>query len=232
MLLTFLYHNVNRRKYSNSLEILQKQFLYFSKRYNIVVPGDPLKPFKLNICLTFDDAYFSFYHFIFPLLKKLKIKALLAIPVRFIENSSPSKSREMEINQTYCTWEEIKEMSDSGLVSIASHSYNHKNLLEKNIDLKKEIIESKLLIEKKIKKEVNTFVYPFGKFNKNIHNLVKKNYKYIMRIGSSFNLGWHNMNNIIYRINSDNLKRIDEHLKFYKNFSYSWFYLLNTFRGR
>jgi peptidoglycan/xylan/chitin deacetylase (PgdA/CDA1 family) len=231
MLLNFLYHDVNKEKYSNSLKILEKQFSYFSKKYNIVIPGDSLKPFKLNICLTFDDAYFSFYCFIFPLLKKLKIKALLAVPVKFIEDSF-LKSKKTEKNKIYCTWKEIKEMSDSGLVSIASHSYSHKNLLEKNVDLEKEIVKSKLLIERKIKKEVNTFVYPFGKFNKKIHNLVKRNYRYIMRIGSSFNLGWNNMNDIIYRISSDNLKEIDEHLKFYKYFSYSWFYLLNTFRGR
>ena len=29
---------------------------------------------------AFDDGFYDFYHYVFPILKKLKIKALLAIP--------------------------------------------------------------------------------------------------------------------------------------------------------
>jgi peptidoglycan/xylan/chitin deacetylase (PgdA/CDA1 family) len=131
-----------------------------------------------------------------------------------------------------CTWEELKEMVDSGLVSVASHSYSHKNLLEKNIDLDLEIVQSKKILEEHLKTNISTFVYPLGKFNDQIHSFTKKHYKYAMRIGSSFNLSWQNINKISYRIISDNLKTIDEQTKKKKIISYIWFYLLNTIRGR
>lgn len=246
MILTFLYHCIEKEKYSNKIDIINEQFSYFSKKYNIVVPGDKLSFLKKNICLTFDDGYFDFYHYIFPILKKFNIKALLAIPVKFILDDTKiapetrlavSYSQAMKKNiylekAPFCTWKEIEEMSNTGLVKIANHSYTHKNLLEDDADFEKEILLSKEILEKRLKKEIDTFVYPLGKFNSKVHNFTKNHYKYIIRIGSSFNLGWKNINNLIYRVISDNLKRKDEHLVYKKYLSYVWFYLLNTFRGR
>lgn len=246
MLLTFLYHHIGFGKYSNSINLLEENLAYLSKKYNIVLPKDKIDFFKLNICLTFDDAFFDFYHFVFPILKKLKIKALLAVPVKFILDDtnidqnirlsvSYKEAFEKEIylkKAPFCTWNELKEMSDSKLVQIASHSYNHQNLIDKNIDLDLEIIQSKKILEEKLQTKINTFVYPFGKFNKEIHNKVKKNYKFIMRIGSSFNLTWQNMNHMTYRIISDNLQMKDENLKFFKFANYLWNFLSNTIRKR
>lgn len=245
MLLTFLYHRIDEGKYANSKKNIEDNFEHLAKKYKIILPGDRIALFKTNICLTFDDGYFDFYYFVFPLLKKYKIKAQLAVPVKYIEEST-SLDPETRLSVPYaegmkkpflskvpfCTWEELKEMSDSGYVSIASHSYSHKNLLDDDVDLHLEIVESKKIIEKKLSKEVTTFVYPLGKFNEEIHKLTLKHYKYSMRIGSTFNLSWKNINNITYRIISDNLKSKNEKIKVLPFISYLWFYFLNTFRGR
>ena len=246
MLLTFLYHHIGNSKYSNSNEMIDSHFSFLKKNYKIVVPGDKLPPFHTNICLTFDDAYFDFYHFIFPLLKKFNIKAVLAVPVKYIVNSQhidPAKRLDMPHNMApnegicksggqFCSWEELEEMSKSELIHIASHSYSHKNLLEKDINLELEIIESKKILENNLNIKVSTFVYPLGKFDRKIHKMTMEHYKYAMRIGSTFNLSWQNINKIGYRINSDNLKSIDQNFKFFKFISYLWFYLLNAIRGR
>ena len=79
MLLTFLYHRIGKDKYSNSIEMIESNLSYLAKKYKIVVPGDKLSVFKINICLTFDDAYFDFYHYIFPILKKLISLAIFSI---------------------------------------------------------------------------------------------------------------------------------------------------------
>ena len=237
MLIAFLYHRVSDGKYANPIEVIEKQFTYLSKKYKIIVPSDKINLLKLDICLSFDDAYYDFYHYVFPLLKKLNIKAQLAVPVKFIQDSTEidpeirlsvpygkaMKDKNFLKKVPFCTWQEINEMASSGLVNIASHSYSHKNLLENDIDLNIEIIQSKKILEDKIKQKISTFVYPFGKFNENIHKFTKKHYKYVMRIGSTFNLTWQNINKISYRIISDNLKTIDEHLKLVKGISYVWF---------
>jgi len=246
MLLTFLFHRVNVGKYSSNPEIIKNLFAHLKKHYKIVTPENKLNPFRQNICLTFDDGYFDFYHHVFPLLKELNIKAVLSIPVKFILEDTDIDSK-IRLNVSYheamkndtfikkapfCTWKELKEMSDSNLVYIASHSYSHKNMLQNDVDLEKEIIFSKRILEEKLKKPIDTFVYPLGKFNDSIHKFVKIHYKYVMRIGSAINFSWQNMNKITYRIICDDLKRKNQFLKPYNYISYLWFFFLNTFRKR
>ncbi|NGX34891.1 MAG: Poly-beta-1,6-N-acetyl-D-glucosamine N-deacetylase [Candidatus Anoxychlamydiales bacterium] len=245
MLLTLSYHRVNSDKYSNSEKILKDHLTYIASKYKVVLPKDKLTSFKLNICLSFDDAFYDFYKYVFPLLKNLKIKAILAVPIKYIIETT-KVDEDIRLNVSYkdamkddiyktkapfCTWEEIKEMVDSKLVEIASHSYNHVNLIaSKNLDL--EIIKSKEILEDKLKTEINTFVYPMGKFNEKIHKMVKKHYKYVMRLGSAINFSWQNISSITYRIISDNLKTKNENLKLKNYISYFWFFFLNTFRKR
>ncbi len=246
MLLTFLYHRVSIGKYANTEKQIYEHLKYLSQKYKIVIPQDKINLFKLNICLTFDDAYFDFYKYVFPLLKNLKIKAVLAVPIKFIQEDTylddktrlsvtyheAMKNDNYKTKVPFCSWKEIKEMHDSGLVYIASHSYNHKNLLKDKVDFNLEIKESKKFLEKKLNTKIDTFVYPLGKFNEEIHKCVKKHYKYVMRIGSAINFSWQNITGITYRIISDNLKSKEEHLKIKRYISYLWFFFLNSFRKR
>ena len=81
----------------------------------------PPKP----VLLTFDDAYKSFYDFVFPLLKRLKIPAVLAVVGSWIEKGPPSA-----VKSPLMSWQEIAEVARSGLVEVASHSYDlHRNLI-------------------------------------------------------------------------------------------------------
>ncbi len=80
------------------------------------------------ILLTFDDGYESFYRVIYPLLKAYNFPAILAIVGKWIETKAPNKVSygDSLINRdNFLTWEEIREMNASGLVEIASHSYDH-----------------------------------------------------------------------------------------------------------
>lgn len=74
----------------------------------------PEKP----VLLTFDDAYKSFYEFVFPLLKRLKIPAVLGVVVSWIEKGPPPGFPYPLMN-----WKEIKEVARSPWVEVASHSY-------------------------------------------------------------------------------------------------------------
>ena len=244
MLLTFLYHHIfNKGKYSNSLDVIKKHLIHLKKNYSLVTPGDPLDYKKINVCLTFDDGYFDFYYFLYPILKELKIKVVLSLPVGFILDSSsiiPSLRvekanvdpfKDYQKYGTFCTFEELKEMLKENVIHIASHSVSHIDLTQK-CDLQKEIIDSKNTLEKNLPTKISTFTYPMGKFNKEVHELASKHYRYIMRIGSALNFSWHNKNNLIYRINSDNLSHINENLRFWRYSTYFLKFFLNTVRKK
>lgn len=245
-MLAFLYHRVGSGKYANPPEMLEAHFAYIAKRYPIVLPGEPLAPFSLNICLTFDDATYDFYHYAYPLLKKYALRALLAVPAGYIlEETSLDPAIRLSIpysaamkddifrtHAPFCSWAELTEMVQSGRVAIASHSLTHRHLLTPNIDLHQEIVDSKALLEKKLCTSINTFVYPLGKFNRSVHKLVKQHYTFAMRIGAAWNRNWQNTNGIVYRVISDNLASPAQHLHFKRFAGFTWFHILNMLRGR
>lgn len=239
MLLVLMSHRIS------NVEMFHAHMGYISQNYPVLIPDDALPPGKLSICLTFDDAYFDFYHKVFPVLSKLQIKAVVGVPAKYIIEKTSVKS-EIRLNVPYdetmkddvfyekapfCTWQELREMADSGLVKVASHSNSHVNLINNNVDLTDEIVQSKQIIEQRLSQKIDTFIYPFGKVNRKVHHFASGHYKYLMRIGSALNRDWHNSNNMIYRVNGDNL--IDRKGFGKKNlFKYFLKYISNTIRGK
>lgn len=61
------------------------------------------------------------------------------------------------------TWEQLKELSNHTLVTIGSHTVNHLVLSKlTDVEVKQEILESVILIERKIGKPVFYLAYPYG----------------------------------------------------------------------
>ena len=78
----------------------------------------PLPP--KAILLTFDDGYQSFYTRVFPILKKQHIPATVAL----VGSWMPPYDSKDKPGKPLLTWEQVREISDSGLVEIASHSFD------------------------------------------------------------------------------------------------------------
>ncbi len=89
----------------------------------------PSKP----VLLTVDDGYASFYKNAYPVTKANKIPVVLAVVGSWLEpkaGQSIDFSGEKIQRSQMLSWSELKEMQDSGLVEIASHSYNlHRGIL-------------------------------------------------------------------------------------------------------
>ena len=77
-----MYHHVNSDRCSNDLAIFEEHLKYIKNNFKTIFPGEEIT--SKSVCLTFDDAYADFYFLIFPLLKKYNLKALLAIPSKYI----------------------------------------------------------------------------------------------------------------------------------------------------
>lgn len=244
MLIAPLYHKIGNGKYANSLETLEKHFDYIASKFPTVLPGEPL-PKGTSVCLTFDDAFFDFYHLIFPLLQKYSLKALLAVPTAYIPESTdltPDKRLEKVTacpdkappipSPAFCTWEELRTLSQSPLIQIASHSVHHRPLTSKHVNVHNELLHSKQVLEEKLQTPITSFVYPFGLFTSKAHAIAKQHYSQVFRIGNAHNLSWRNANHLLYRINADELPHIRFPFNLSARCSHTARLFLNTMRGR
>lgn len=241
MMLAIMYHRIGEGKHANSLEMLRSHLLFLKEHFSLVLPGDSLTKRKVSLCLTFDDAGFDFYHYVFPLLKELKIRALLGVPVHYIlDSTSLAPQERLQIPYTlamqegifekkapFCTWEELNEMVHSGFVEVASHSYKHCNLTFKFVDLQREVVHSKEILESRLSQAVSSFIYPFGKTTPAVHDLVSKHYPFAFRIGSALNWGWGKGNKPLSRIVGDQMSDPTTLLSPFKLASY----FLKSFKG-
>ncbi|MFI4918788.1 MAG: polysaccharide deacetylase family protein [Legionellales bacterium] len=215
MLIVLMYHNITHMPFAHDEMAFENHLQQLKQNYSLVVPGDKLDQHRPNVCLTFDDAYFEFYHYVFPLLQKLNIPAVLAIPTGLIQDTTdmdtatrlqvayPKTLTAHKTHATLCTWEEINTMVATELVIPAAHGHTHQALTKKDVCLELEIINAKQLLQEKTQQEIKTFIYPYGRMTRSINKLIHHHYTYSMRIGSALNLNWRNAHKVVYRINAD-----------------------------
>jgi len=159
---------------------------------NFVDNGEelPQKP----VLITFDDGYSDNYLNAFPILSEFGFKATV-----FVIGSSVGKltykDTEIPINPHF-DYSEAKEMYDSGLISIQSHSHDmHQSQNAENTDFarvnvlpfenesllsyikafEKDFLTSKNNIEENVGNKVIAFAYPTGRYNAISEFLLKKN---------------------------------------------------------
>lgn len=78
------------------------------------------------ILLTFDDGYRSVYTKVFPLLKQFNFPAVIALVGEWMETPENAEVQYGELSMPrneFLSWDEVREMTASGLVEVASHSY-------------------------------------------------------------------------------------------------------------
>ncbi|MCP5491904.1 MAG: polysaccharide deacetylase family protein [Chlamydiales bacterium] len=226
MIAVLLYHHALSDRYGNKPEMLEEHFRYIAKNYQTVHPGE-LSENALSVCLTFDDAYYDFYAYAFPLLQKYGLKSVLAVPTALIEDTTNLSPKERLEKKSHCTWEEIDEMVTSPLLQLASHSHTHTNL-KNGSDLHQEIVFSKERLESHA--PVNTFVFPYGSFSPEALELANKHYKFVMRIGTAFNHSWDQR--LLYRVPCDRLAKPSQPFQLLNRLLYQARYHLNQARSR
>lgn len=156
---------------SVSPEVLDQQLSFLaSNGYQTISLNDlydslenaiPLPP--KSVILTFDDGYRDFYTSAFPLLKKYNLRAVVFYIVGYFNYPG------------YMTWNMLAEIHNSGLVDIESHTLGHPMLTKIDyIEAKREVVDSKKILEQKLNKKVKYFAYPYGDYDQGVVNLVKE----------------------------------------------------------
>lgn len=131
----------------------------YSKGYSFVTMDDAYRIIKKNtkrkkfIALTFDDVSDSVYYNAYPILKAYNIPFMVYLATDLIGQNG------------FLNVAQVKEMIDSGLCQVGSHGVSHKMLSELEIEeLRYEIEQSKIQLEKIFDQKINHFAYPYGRF--------------------------------------------------------------------
>jgi len=142
------------------------------------------------ILITFDDGYESFYKYAYPILKKFRFPAINFVIVSRI--GTPG----------HLTWDEMKEMLRSGLITFGSHTYDshyyalrdkwgHKSpalithiyypetgYKEDDEEYKNRVrIDlqlSKILLEENLNTHIESLCFPYGAYNSEVLEIAKE----------------------------------------------------------
>ena len=162
-------------------DMLRKYCEYFRDRYTIVSLDEAYDIISNNkkvdnpnlMAFTFDDGYDNNYTLAYPILKEYGIKATISVIAKYTDENRTG----------YLNWEQVKEMSDSGLITIASHTYDSHYYTTASDGISKPVLQALLpgetyeqrkvrifldlkiandMIEKCTGKKVNIMTYPYG----------------------------------------------------------------------
>ena len=155
----FMYHGVTDYTWGSAELFVSPSVLEEQLRYLVENGYDPIwfedlrevEKYDKPVILTFDDGYQDNYTDLFPLLQKYNVKATIFVITGWLGG------------EKYLTPEQVTEMSQSGLVSIQSHTWSHKDMDTLPAEAQREqMSQSKLDILRLTGKEPAVLCYPRG----------------------------------------------------------------------
>ncbi len=175
-----IYHQVGTdlgREMEVATETLARQIDYLEAEGSIVSLDDAV--FRIGtpgddrlFVLTFDDGYADMYANAFPLLLERSVPFTLYITTQPVEDPSVSRPGALPLS-----WEQLEEMSDSGLATIGAHTHSHPDLRFLGSDVvADELDESNALIHDRVGVEPRHFAYPKGWWSAGAELEVRKRY--------------------------------------------------------
>jgi peptidoglycan/xylan/chitin deacetylase (PgdA/CDA1 family) len=162
-----MYHSIEHAKNRSdkltvSPEAFERQLAFLrGHRYNVIPLADAVdyirqrkRPPPRTVAITIDDGYENNYLYVYPLLKKYKMPATIFVITGFVGREG------------FLSWNQMREMSDSGLVDIESHTKLHYWLTGLADDrLKDELASSRAVLESRLGKKVPFVCYPMGAYD-------------------------------------------------------------------
>ncbi|MFH1858086.1 MAG: GNAT family N-acetyltransferase [Candidatus Omnitrophota bacterium] len=178
-----MYHHVSEKE-GIPPAVFQKQMAYVRKNYTAMPLGQLLKQqkngtlSKNSLAVTFDDGHRDFLTEAYPVLKENNILATL-FAVTDCLDGKPLWTKSLKGYKTVSmlTWSELKNLCQD-CVEVGAHTVNHRILTEIPLEeARREIYDSKRILEERLGKTVDIFCYPNGQpedFNSEIEKIVQE----------------------------------------------------------
>ncbi len=174
-----MYHSVDTSiwKYGVTPEFFKEHIEHIASTYK-VVPLSEVVAFTAHgnlphktLALTLDDGYLDTYTVVFPLIKKHKLPLTVFLTTNLNAMDKLGKLPRL-------TWEQVREMHQSGLVKFEVHGRNHANLDE--IKHNEKLLEEELLkcrddIREHTGYESKYMAYAAGRRSPEVVEFIKKN---------------------------------------------------------
>jgi peptidoglycan/xylan/chitin deacetylase (PgdA/CDA1 family) len=161
-----------------SHEAFEKKMHWLIERFRLVSLNDieqrsRLDFHRLNLALTFDDAFKEHATFVAPLLEKMRIPATFFIPsgVIGLQGDAAKKFSSNGLRRSksfeFMDEKELKNISQSSLFEIGSHTTDHADLgiISDEEKLRYEIVHDKTTLERMTGKPVQRLAFPFGGYS-------------------------------------------------------------------
>jgi len=129
-----------------------------------------------SFALTFDDGYESVYDHAFPILQHYGFSATVFLTVGDNGSTADSERLPSMCERSMLSWREIREMHRWG-VTFGGHTLTHPDLTRlRGEHLKVEVVSGKDIIEDALGAQVNTFAYPFGRYDDRCRDVVSHHF--------------------------------------------------------
>ena len=131
-----------------------------------------------TVVLTFDDAFRDFYSAAAPVLRRLRLPAIVFLPTGYCGRTNGWPGQPFSVaKEPLLDWQQAVELVHQGF-HFGAHSISHAVLTDLPADLAEhEITASKAQIEERTGQPVEFFAYPNGRWNLAVRNLVQKHYR-------------------------------------------------------
>jgi len=176
----------------------------------------PLKP----VIITFDDGNLNNYIYGKPLLQKYEMRAVISIVGKYTESFSKASIPTKDPNYAFVSWDQIKEISQSGYFEIQNHTYNLHSIDKNRYGIKRkngESLESYQnilftdisMLQEKLNEvtgiKPNTFTYPFGYSNKESKEILKSlEFKATLSCVEGINIINRNKSDVLFGLKRNN----------------------------
>lgn len=189
----------------------------------------PEKP----VIITFDDGNLNNYLYGYSILQKYQMKAIVSIIGSYSEAFSTNPYPTNDPRYAHASWDQIKEMHDSGCFEIQNHSYNLHFINKRNgakrkkgepLETYKKILTADIMkLQQKLTESTgvtpNTFVYPFGSISKESVDILKEmGFKATLSCNEGVNYIDKNKEDILFGLKRKNRPHGISSSSFFKNF--------------
>ena len=181
------YHSIDKTGsiISTSPDKFRSQMQHLrNKRFNIISLNDIVTHIRedstlpsRSVAITFDDGFKNFYAVAYPILKEYGFSATIFLVPGYCGKNNQWDGQPNEIPiLDLLDWNEIGEMANNG-IEFGAHTMHHSDLSKLSIDqAHQEIVDSKLVIQRHIEKDVFFFAYPYGIMTEKIRRIAIKQY--------------------------------------------------------